>query len=156
MKQENCQIFSMVMLRVLIGWHLLYEGLVKIIDPTWSASYYLTNVEGPLKSIFSGIPSIPFAIEAVNIINQWSLVFIGLSLILGLFSKVSSVSGALLLFMYYISNPPFVGVKELPYTEGNYLIVNKNLIEMAALLVLYFFPTGRIIGFDRFIKKNRK
>ena len=36
--------------------------------------------------------------------------------------------------------------------EGNYFIVNKNLIEIAALGVLAFFPTGQIAGLGVFIK----
>ena len=44
--------------------------------------------------------------------------------------------------------------------EGSYLLVNKNLIELAALAVLWLFPTGKIIGLDRLIFslkiKNRK
>jgi thiosulfate dehydrogenase [quinone] large subunit len=41
--------------------------------------------------------------------------------------------------------------------EGSYLIVNKILIEMIALAVLFVFPTGKRIGIDRLIcRKNRK
>jgi thiosulfate dehydrogenase [quinone] large subunit len=38
--------------------------------------------------------------------------------------------------------------------EGNYWIVNKNLIEMAALFVLYLFPSSQITGIDRYIQKK--
>ena len=36
-------------------------------------------------------------------------------------------------------------------TEGSYLVVNKVLIELAALVVLLAFPTGRLVGLDRLI-----
>jgi hypothetical protein len=39
--------------------------------------------------------------------------------------------------------------------EGSYLIVNRTLIEAAALGVLWYFPTGRIIGLDRLVFGDR-
>ena len=34
-------------------------------------------------------------------------------------------------------------------TEGNYLVVDKNLVEIIALFVTLLFPTGKIYGLDR-------
>ncbi|MGH7454304.1 MAG: DoxX subfamily, partial [bacterium] len=49
---------------------------------------------------------------------------------------------------------PLVGLTYSIPTEGSYLLVNKNLIEMAALIVLALFPTGTIIGLDVFFKRK--
>ena len=38
-------------------------------------------------------------------------------------------------------------------TEGNYLIVNKNLVEIAALAVILFTGSGRVVGLDRIIHR---
>jgi uncharacterized membrane protein YphA (DoxX/SURF4 family) len=52
--------FFIVLLRVAIGWHFLYEGCEKI-DGTWtgkepfSAEIYLRNATGPLGSYFRGM-----------------------------------------------------------------------------------------------------
>ena len=78
---------------------------------------------------------------------------IGFCLVAGLFSKTSTIAGMILLFLYYISNPPFIGFTSLMPSEGNYLIINKTLIEIVALFVLTVFPTGRYIGFDLYIHK---
>jgi thiosulfate dehydrogenase [quinone] large subunit len=40
--------------------------------------------------------------------------------------------------------------------EGNYLIVNKTLIEIAALIVVYLFPTSQMIGLDRLIYGHKE
>jgi hypothetical protein len=37
--------------------------------------------------------------------------------------------------------------------EGSYLIVNKNLVEIAALAVIFFTGSGRVAGFDRIIHR---
>ena len=53
--------------------------------------------------------------------------------------------------MYYLSHPPLIGVKYALPSEGSYLFINKNLIEVFALAVLLVFPTGKHIGLDRLI-----
>ena len=32
-KENNYQLYGLVALRVLIGWHFLYEGIAKLINP---------------------------------------------------------------------------------------------------------------------------
>jgi thiosulfate dehydrogenase [quinone] large subunit len=83
--------------------------------------------------------------------NIWGLILIGLGLILGVFTRLAAVSGIVLLSFYYLSHPPLAGLGYIIPSEGNYLIVNKTLIEVFALWVLYLFPTGKWIGIDRFI-----
>ena len=84
--------------------------------------------------------------------NPIALVVIGLSLFLGLGSRWLSLGGVLLLLMYYLSYPPFIGLDQ-PMAEGNYLIVNKNMIEACALVVLYFFPECHQVGLNRFFRR---
>jgi thiosulfate dehydrogenase [quinone] large subunit len=58
--------------------------------------------------------------------------------------------------IYYVCNPPFVGYSYTVPSEGSYLIVNKILIEMAALGTMLAFPTGKIVGLDGLIFKKRR
>ena len=37
------QLYGLVTLRVLIGWHFLYEGISKVINPYWSSAAYLLD-----------------------------------------------------------------------------------------------------------------
>jgi thiosulfate dehydrogenase [quinone] large subunit len=82
---------------------------------------------------------------------MWGLIVIGLCLFLGVFARPAKISGILLLFLYYISYPPFADYSVSIPVEGSYWIVNKNLIELAALVVLYFFPSSHITGLDRYL-----
>ena len=61
------------------------------------------------------------------------------------------IAAAVLLFLYYIATPPFVGLVYSVPMEGSYLIVNKVLIELVAVLVLIAFPTSMSFGLDRLI-----
>lgn len=137
----------LVLLRVVIGWHFLYEGYLKLTTESWSAAGYLTNARGPFAGFFNGLAQSPGWLNWVDQINIWGLTAVGLFLMLGLFSRLSAAVGVLFLAMFYLSNPPWPGVATIP-GEGSYLVVNKNLIELSALLVLAALPTGRIAGFD--------
>jgi thiosulfate dehydrogenase [quinone] large subunit len=150
---SNWQVSALVIVRVLIGWHLLYEGLVKVINPNWSAASFLNAAQGPLANLFKSMASNSSVLDVINFCNQWGLVLIGLSLILGLLSRWACIGGMALLSMYYLSNPPLIGLDIAGMAEGSYLLVNKNLIELFTLLILFFFPTGHRVGLDRFFRR---
>jgi thiosulfate dehydrogenase [quinone] large subunit len=85
--------------------------------------------------------------------NIWGLILIGLGLLLGCFTRTASGAGLLLILLYYLCNPPFVGYFYSLPTEGNYLIINKNLVEAAGLWVTLVMGSGRYYGVDRIIHK---
>ena len=145
----------LVVLRVLIGWHFLYEGFVKLLNPNWSSVGYLLDSEGFLSGFFETIASNPSSLAVADFLNMWGLIAIGLGLMLGCLTRVAIISGITLLAFYYLSHPPFIGLKYAMPTEGSYLIVNKILIELFALVVLYLFPSSRQIGLDKFLFKAK-
>lgn len=150
------QLWVLVLLRVTIGWHFLYEGFVKLVNPNWTSVSYLTDSEGIFRSFFYFLASSPNLVEVIDFMNVWGLIAIGLGLITGTFCRIAIAGGIILLGFYYLSHPPFVGLKYNMPMEGNYLIVNKVLIELFAMLVLFLFPTSREIGIDRFIFGTKK
>ncbi|MGC9355409.1 MAG: hypothetical protein ACP5D9_16290, partial [Mariniphaga sp.] len=143
--------------RVAIGWHFLYEGLVKLWAANWSAAGYLANATGPFAGFYHWMAASEGLMKVVDPMNIAALLLIGLALFLGVFIRTASVSGILLLALYYFAYPPFGGSMLAP-VEGNYYIVNKNFIEAAALLLLllikergygiyalqYFFPKKKV------------
>jgi len=144
----------LVTLRTLIGWHFLYEGVAKLMNPDWSSAAYLLDSRGFLSGFFHSLTYKPSVLQTVDFLNEWGLVLIGLGLILGLFTRISVFAGVVLLALYYLSHPPFPGLVYAVPSEGSYLIVNKTLIELAGLLVLYVFPTN--IGLDAIFASLRK
>lgn len=143
----------MVVLRVLIGWHFFYEGIVKLVNPNWTSVSYLMDSKGFLSGLFVNMAANPGVLQVVDFMNVWGLMAIGLGLILGLFTRVALVGGIVLLSFYYLSHPPFVGLNYALPMEGSYLVVNKILIEAVAMMALLFFPTGKAVGLDRLIFK---
>jgi uncharacterized membrane protein YphA (DoxX/SURF4 family) len=145
----------LALLRIAIGWHFLYEGLIKLFDPSWSARSFLEGSRWIFGDIFRWMASGDTGLAIVNNANSIGLTLIGLALILGLFTRVSSFCGAGMLLIYYLAYPPFGGYSYGALAEGNYLIVNKNLIELFGLVLLAFTQSGEFFGLD-IIRHRRK
>ena len=127
-------------MRVVIGWHFLYEGIVKLTSTGWTSAPFLAESKWILAGLFHWIAGNPTALSIVDFMNIWGLIFIGLGLLFGAFTRVAAVAGFFLLALYYIANPPLVGLANGMATEGNYLVIDKNFVEMIALLMLAIFP----------------
>jgi thiosulfate dehydrogenase [quinone] large subunit len=152
-KLSEAQLSWLVILRIFIGWHFLYEGLVKLLNPNWTAATYLMDSKGWFGPLFVRMAGNPGLMNVVDFLNQWALVLIGAGLLLGIFSRLSSIGGMILLLLYTLSHPALIGVKYQMSFEGSYLIIDKNLIELVALGVSFVFPTARLIGIDRFFTR---
>ncbi len=144
----------LVIIRMAIGWHFLYEGLSKVMTPDWSSYNFLMNARWIFTGFFRSIAEHSGALAVADFLNVWGLVLIGLALVFGLFTRVASASGVLLLTLYYLAAPPFIGLEYGVPAEGQYLIVNKNLIELLMLVLFVFVPRDFIWGLDRLIKKT--
>lgn len=153
---STVQAAALVILRTLIGWHFLYEAYYKITSPAWSptggplaawtSAGYLKGASGPLAKLFQRIVDgggTHWLDRGVKI----GLLLIGLSLILGLFTRAGAAGALFFLSLFYLLYIPTLGVPQ-PNAEGTYLIVNKTLIEAAAVAVLLVFNTGAIAGLD--------
>ena len=151
---SKAQLSLLVVLRMVIGWHFLYEGVSKIINPNWSSIGFLLDSKGPLAGMFQSMAGTRDVVNVIDFLNAWGLTAIGLGLITGLFTQIAILAGIVLLAFYYLSHPPLIGTEYAIPSEGSYLFVNKNLIEFFALWVLYLFPSGNQIGLDRFIFKK--
>ena len=149
------QRYVLVALRLLIGWHILYEGFSKLLIPNWSSIGFLSESKWILTGFSKWLVSNPGVLNAVDFLNTWGLIAIGLGLILGFFTKAAAISGAILLFIYYLNNPPLIGLEYSVPTEGSYLIISKTLIEAVALVLLAVFPSGSFAGLDMLVQRFR-
>ena len=160
---SSLQQAALIVLRTLIGWHFLYEGYYKFRLPGWSAAGerlsgwtsagYLKAASGPLAWLFQRLMDAGW-IGVLDWSVKIGLVLIGLSLMLGLLTRVGCWGALLLLSLFYLLMVPLTGTQQ-PGSEGAYLIVNKTLIEAAAVAVLLAFNTGAIAGLDMLFA-NRK
>ena len=105
----------------------------------------------PQKATADQVGPLRTSLDWVNILTVVGLLVMGFCLITGLFTPLAALAGAVFLGQIYLSMPPWPGLPANPMAEGHYLIVNKNLVEMLALLALVFIPTGQWIGLDAFV-----
>ena len=89
-------------------------------------------------------------IRVVDLLTIAGLAGLGFLLIIGLFSRFAAFSAAFMVLGFYLAMPPLPGVPDAPGPEHSF-IVNKNLIEVFALLALAAVPTGYWFGLDKLV-----
>ncbi len=146
---------TLVLLRLAIGWHFFYEGMVKALTPSWTSKAYLLDSGGFAKPFFEWIAQNPTFLSVNDTVNAWLLTLVGFFLLLGLLVRPAALAGMILLGLYYLSHPAWPGIEYLFPSDGSYFIINKTLIELLAMAVIFAFPTAHIIGLERLICKPR-
>ena len=136
--------FALALMRIAIGWHFLYEGLIKLaMKGQWTAAPFLKSATGPWADFFHKLAEDPQKLQQINQINMYGLTAIGACLMLGFATRFAALGGAVLLGLYYAAYPPFFGPTPPGMADGHYLIVSRNLIELLALLTLVVLPASQ-------------
>jgi uncharacterized membrane protein YphA (DoxX/SURF4 family) len=154
-KVNNRLKFGFTLLNIVIGWHLLYEGIVKLLDPQWSSAAYLESAKGIFAGVFHHIAASEVLLQISDVINIAGLTIIGLFIMAGFFTRYAAVAGALLIGLYYLANPPWQPTNVGYGMEGHYLIVNKNLIEVIALMIIAVIPKNFYFGLDKLLTRKK-
>jgi uncharacterized membrane protein YphA (DoxX/SURF4 family) len=150
---NSIHIYLLVIVRMAIGWHFLYEGVTKIIAGNWSSAAYLAGSKWIFAPVFHWMAGNTGIISIVDFLNIWGMTIVGLGLIFGLFTRWASAGGALMLLFYFISYPPIPGYMISVPVEGSYLWVNKTLIEFFILVAFIFLSPDYLYSLDRLYKK---
>jgi uncharacterized membrane protein YphA (DoxX/SURF4 family) len=147
--------WALTFVRIVIGWHFLFEGISKIMTAGWSPAPYLAGSRWIFAPLFTAMANSPSAVAIINFLNIWGMILVGLGLILGIFTRWAAAGGTLMLFFYFVAYPPVAGYMSGVPVEGNYLWVNRNLIELFALAVFIFLSREYNYSLDRLIKRWR-
>ena len=76
-KLSRGPMIAITVLRVVVGWHFLYEGIAKLTSPSWSAAGYLKAARGPFAELFKWIAAQPNLLDNANLITMWGLTIVG-------------------------------------------------------------------------------
>ncbi len=120
-------------LRMAIGWHLLYEGFSKLIG-NWTAESYLNNAQGFIAPFYHWLTANPARLNCVDFMNTCGLILVGLALTFGVVVTIAAICGAVMLLLYYMAYPP-LGASLLTGQSSVYF-VNQLLIEAIALIFI--------------------
>jgi uncharacterized membrane protein YphA (DoxX/SURF4 family) len=88
------------------------------------------------------------ALDWSDFLVKWGITIVGVCLLTGFLTRTACVAGAALLLTFFLAMPPLPYLPESPKAEGHYLFINKNIIEMLALLTLATTRSGRWAGID--------
>ncbi len=126
-------------MRILLGWLFFYAGITKILDASWTATSFLESAK-----TFPGFYSLlahPLAIGLINVVNEWGLTLLGLSLIFGFWVRLSSLLGAITMVLYYFAANSFPSVP-------NGFLVDQHIIYAAILILFRYLDAGLYFGLD--------
>lgn len=126
------------LLRVATGWVFLYAGVSKLMDPDWTAAGYLKSAK-LVPELYQWLGSND-VIGIVNFLNQWGVVAIGAALILGIGMRLATITGILVMVLYYLP------VLQFPYALPHSYLVDDHIIYILVLLVLYSARAGEAWG----------
>ena len=153
---ENWIGYSLVFMRVTMGWVLFQGGITKLVtyldaDPAnnWTAAGFLANAVpagNPLAGFFASMAGNPL----IDILNMWGLTLTGLALILGAFVRWSAFWGAVMMLFYWLAALEGGLLAGLPLAHG--WVVDDHLVYAALLFGLGAFGAGRILGVDAMLE----
>ena len=127
-------------LRAQAGTPMLGEDLAKGYTPAKSDERWMWI-----------IPKNWTMIEYIDWSTRWFLLVVGCLLMVGLFTRLSCFSAVIFLLLTILTQPSLPWIPAAPNNEGNYLVINKNVIEMVALLALMCTRSGRWFGLDALV-----
>jgi uncharacterized membrane protein YphA (DoxX/SURF4 family) len=95
-------------------------------------------------------------LDVANFLTMYGLCAMGICLMAGLLTPFAALSAAGFLAMIYFCMPPWHGMPPNPKVEGHYWIVSKNLVELAACLVIATTPSAHWVGLDALLFGARR
>ncbi|HEY2840235.1 MAG TPA: hypothetical protein VGJ26_13855 [Pirellulales bacterium] len=123
-------------------------GWSKSIDGVWEGlveELHALMGEAPVREV----PLAKTRLEQVDRVVTYTNIAIGACLIVGLFTRFAALAGAVFLAQIVAAQPDWPGLYPPPHpSAGRSLLVNKEFVEMMAMIALGLSPVGRWCGLD--------
>ncbi len=136
-----------ILIRIAVGWYFLYQGIIAILNSSWSILPYIKDAH-----TFTGfysylahstlLPYLSYSIKGLFII-------IGALLILGIFVRIASLLGALLMLFFYFP------LLHFPYVSGTFYIIDEHAVMILLLLYLGAIRAGEFFGLGSMFRFSR-
>lgn len=134
-------------LRLLLGWFMLWDGISLLTNPDFSASGFLLHAK-TFPEFYAWFAT-PANLWWVDPVNAWGITLIGAALLIGIAPRLASWAGAVLMILYYFPHVAF------PYTAHGY-IVEVHIIYAAVFVFVALTPAARTFGLSHFFPNRRK
>ncbi|MDY7082676.1 MAG: DoxX family membrane protein [Halobacteria archaeon] len=142
--------YSLLGLRLVMGWTMFQAGIVKILDPDWTARGFLMGVpEGnPFPGVWASMAGNPL----VDMLVMWGLTLTGIGLLLGAFVRWNAFWSAVMMMFFWAASLQGGLMAGLPLAHG--WVVDDHLVYALLLFGLGAFGSGRILGLDSYIEDS--
>ena len=143
--------YAIVGLRIVIGWTLFQAGIVKLLDPEWSAAGFLQFAvpEGnPFIGLWQGFAGSPM----IDGLVAWGLTLTGLGLVLGALVRWNAFWGAVMMLFFWAASLLGGLSQGLPLEHGWF--IDDHIVYALLLFGLGALGAGRILGIDAIIERS--
>jgi thiosulfate dehydrogenase [quinone] large subunit len=149
--------YSIVIMRVVMGWVLFQGGITKLVtyldanpENNWTAAGYLANAI-PQGNPFTGLFAAMAGSGTVDVLVMWGLTLTGLGLIIGGMVRWNAFWGAVMMIFFWMASLQGGLLQGLPLAHG--WVVDDHLVYAALLFGLGAIGSGRILGLDARIEE---
>ena len=144
--------WSIVALRVIMGYTILSSGLEKLADDgwtnpgAWSADFFLRNVvdeANPIRGVFLVFADNTWIVDPLV---MWGQIFVGIGLLFGIFLRLACFAGALQMLLFWAAAWEGGIGQGLPVAHG--YVIDSSFVYALVLFGLGAWGAGRILGID--------
>jgi thiosulfate dehydrogenase [quinone] large subunit len=132
-----------LLLRLAMGWIFVWSGFDKLVTDWTSAGFLVNSTSGPLQGWFMNLGTNSAAVDVINGLVISGQILIGLTLILGVFTRFSLFWAGVMIFMFYIA--------QFPPASNPFL--DQHIVYIVVFFLLGALGAGRILGLDALIEK---
>ena len=135
-----------IFFRLAMAWTFIYAASHQVFDPNWSVAGFLKGTK-TFHDVYAPFTSPAWA-PAITFLVGYGHLLIGLSLLVGLFVRVSAGFGILLMLMYWTAHMDF------PYIDNkNNFLLYFHIVYAGVLLQLIVERAGHVWGLDSWAAK---
>ena len=143
--------YAIVALRIVMGWVLFQGGITKVLDPSFTAAGYLTNL--PEGNPFIGFFGSMAGNSVIDGLVAWGLTLTGIGLMAGALTRWCAFWGAVMMLFFWAASLTGGIAQGLPIAHG--WVVDDHIVYAALLFGLGAIGAGRILGVDGLLERNQ-
>jgi len=140
------------LLRMVLGWLFLYQGVIAIVHSDWSVGPYIQNARS-FSWLYSIVNTQPL-LQYVSYGVKGLFILVGALLILGIGARFAAFLGiALMLFFYF----PLLSFPHVFSLDGSsvYYIVDDHIVYVMILLYLFTVRSGEYLGLGSLFRLSK-
>lgn len=143
---EKGKTYTIVTLRLLMGWFMLWDGLGNALNPNFTSLQFLMNAK-TFPAFYAWFAQ-PMNLWWVDPLNVWGITLIGVALLLGVAIRPAAWAGFVLMVLYYFPHYAF------PYVDHGY-IVEEHVVYAAVFVLIALAPEAERFALNAWAKRMR-